>query len=471
MTRTLIITVSYSFISKNILNTDVLRTLREDPDLLIVLAVPAEKIGFFEETYGGPRLRVVGIDQSATSNDTAALFFTKCSRMLLDSHYLWYKRREWLDAQKNSVLAYARFTAETIFVKIFSGRRWMRQLFRLLFLKLVHPPQIARIFDEIRPTAIFVTDLFDGTDMLMAGEGRRRGIPIVGMVRSWDNCLSKGTLRVMPDWAIVNNETIRDELVTLHDVPAERIFVGGMPQFDEFVRGARTDRRTFFERRHADPERRLVVFAPAGNALSHTDGQLVDIFVRAMNDGKFVRPIHVHIRNHPHHPAVFDVQSSYVTNEIPGKKVDSSNSKATEITANDARHLADTLYHADVVVYVATTLGIDAVLFDKPQVIVDFDGYEDLPYLKSVRRYHDEDHMRKMISCGGVTVAKDPQELINAVNAYLNDPKLHADGRERMRKQQVYRWDGRCGSGIGEFVLSKISQEDRRSSEVSPSAR
>ena len=38
------------------------------------------------------------------------------------------------------------------------------------------------------------------------------------------------------------------------------------------------------------------------------------------------------------------------------------------------KHLGDTLYHADVVVNVASTITIEACIFDTPVVNINFDG-------------------------------------------------------------------------------------------------
>jgi CDP-glycerol glycerophosphotransferase (TagB/SpsB family) len=115
------------------------------------------------------------------------------------------------------------------------------------------------------------------------------------------------------------------------------------------------------------------------------------------------------------------------------------------------------LYNSDLVIYVATTLGIDALVFNKPQIIIDFDGFENKKYTDSVKRYHDEDHMKKMLALGGVRVVKDQEELISAINDYLEDPSIDNDGRQKMTRQQLYISDGKSGKRVGEFILELLN--------------
>ena len=144
------------------------------------------------------------------------------------------------------------------------------------------------------------------------------------------------------------------------------------------------------------------------------------------------------------------------TIEIPGTRFGEASVKNTELTPKDIQHLADSLYHSDLVIYVATSIGLDAAVFNKPQIIVSFDGWEEKAYIESVKRYHNEDHMRKLIDTGGMRVVKNADELIYWVNQYLQNPKIDDKGRGRIIKEQFWRLDGRAGKRIARFILNQI---------------
>jgi len=455
---TLFITVFHSFISKNILNTDVFRIIREQPDLYVVMLVPKNKEEFFKSVYQTSRIIIHGIDTVDLIQDKNIKRFSAFSHLLMKSHYLWYKKIERLDKNR-TIRGYVKYWFEILFTKIFGNQPRARKLYRNLFLKRISVPGIREAFDQYSPDMVFATDVFDETDVLVMREAKVRKTHLLGMVRSWDNCYSKGILRVIPDKLIVNNYELRKEAIELHDMPENRIEVTGLPQYDQFVKWKRSNREDFCRETGLDPDKRIVLFSPAGTILSDTDKDLCDIFKEAIVAGQFSKPVQIHVRNHPHHPAdvsVYDHDRDIVV-EYPGKRF-SGNLKETELTQQDSQHLGDSLYHADVVVYVATTLGLDSLIFDKPQIIIDFDGYQHKPYAKSVKRYHHEDHMKKMIACGGVNVAENADDLVRAVNAYLEDPTLDRDGRKKMVDQQLVYTDGKSGIRVGTIVVDEINK-------------
>jgi CDP-Glycerol:Poly(glycerophosphate) glycerophosphotransferase len=456
--KTLLITVFHSLISKNFLNTEAFSLLKLNPNLDIVLVVPKNKEAYFKELYECPCVRVKGFDLVDIYRRGKVRFFSIIGHLLLQSHYLWYKKVERRD-KSTSHLRFIKYYSEILFTTLFAGVKCVRSLFRLLFVKMVKVEEISTIFDEYSPDVVFSTDVFDEMDVLVNREARTRKLCIVGMVRSWDNCYSKGILRVVPNMLMVNNEEIQKEAISIQDVLKGQTRIVGLPQYDQFVTGIRSDRRTFFKKIGADPNKKLIIFSPAGAGLSDVDWQLCNI-LKCLVDEKIIQePVTFLVRNHPHHPAdlsMFKGGTNFII-ENPGMSF-GQNGKEVELTKGDSNHLADSLYHSDMVVYVATTLGNDSLLFDKPQIIIDFDGWEKREYTHSVRRYHDEDHMKKMLACGGVSIVKNKKELADAINLYLKNPQHMQEGRRRALLQQVYYTDGKSGERITQCLVDELKK-------------
>ena len=84
-------------------------------------------------------------------------------------------------------------------------------------------------------------------DYLQSAKGL--AYPTALCVWSWDHLSSKAILRAVPDRVFVWNETQRQEAVTLHGVPPERVVVTGAQCFDQwFDRQPSTDRGAFCRR-------------------------------------------------------------------------------------------------------------------------------------------------------------------------------------------------------------------------------
>ncbi len=457
-TRTIFITAFHSLISRNILETNALATIARIPHTEVVILVPNEKREFFEAQFARPGVRIEGVDYTRIQRERHIILLVRIARLFINAHYPRYRLVEKYRARR-TFRALVEYVGARAIMAIFGNRRLVRALYRRFDRAFAPRTLYAELFERYQPALLFATDVFNVGDIQLMRLARRFDVPIVGMVRSWDNCYSKGVLPVIPDQLIVNTELLKDEAVTLHDVPAAHIKVVGLPQFDLFINISRTPREAFFRSIGADPSRKLVLLAPAGAILSDTDWQVCDAILKAEEGGRFTPPIELYVRNHPHHPADLSKVAGrpHLIIVQPGQGiVGEAGSKATEFTKQDTTFLADLLYHADVVIYTATTLGIDSAVFDKSQIIVDFDGYETKPYAESVVRYHDEDHMKKLIATGGVAIAHSAEELVEHIRRYLADPALDHEGRARIVTEQLYRLDGGAGDRVGEAVCSLL---------------
>ena len=80
--KTIFVTVFHSFISKNILNTDVFKNILQTEDLRIVLLVPFNKKDFFENIYSEKNIIIEGIDREIVF-DKRERFFDRVAKLLI----------------------------------------------------------------------------------------------------------------------------------------------------------------------------------------------------------------------------------------------------------------------------------------------------------------------------------------------------------------------------------------------------
>ncbi|HBM45779.1 MAG: hypothetical protein UT05_C0002G0063 [Parcubacteria group bacterium GW2011_GWF2_38_76] len=459
MKKTIFITSFHSIISKNIFNSDVLKILSEDKNINIVIFVPSHKKELFEKYYKRDNIIFEGINLEPLINSKINTFFSRISFLLMDSHYLWYKKAERLETAKN-LRGYLKYYYEIVFTKILSGHRFVNNFYRFFDYLFTPKNFFKKYFDAYNPNMVFVTDLFDKTDSAFLREAKSNKVFSIGMVRSWDNCWSKGLMRVLPDKFIVNNEVIKDEIVSMHNADKKNIFVGGLPQFDKFLSMDLGSRKDFFEKLKIREDRRLLMFSPLGYSLSDVDWEILQIFKDAIKNGDLPENIQFLIRMHPGRP--LPLKDFTPDDHFYFDKPGIGEGKDVEFRPDDVEHLAKSLYFSEIIIWVATTLGLDAAVFNKPQIVVNFDGWEKREYINSVRRYHNENHMRKMIDCGGVKEVLDRESLIEAINKYLNNPSLDQTGRDAMVKQQLYKIDGRSGERIANFILSELEKIDKK---------
>ncbi|AKM83786.1 TPA: hypothetical protein DCZ46_00400 [Candidatus Campbellbacteria bacterium] len=452
--KVLFITSFHGIISKNILNSDVFKVLKSDNNLEIVVFVPEHKKKLFEKYYSSEKVVFEGVNPRKISQNRINVFFSRISLLLINSHYLWYKKREKINRSK-SLIIFLKYFYKITFTKFFASSKIAKKIFRFFDYLFVPKNFLAEYFDKYNPDCVFVTDVFDSTDSFFLRDAKYRKIHSVGMVRSWDNCNSKGLLRVLPDKLIVNNETIKADAEFIHLVPQNDIYVGGLPQFDKLLNEKRISRELFCNKIGADIKKKIIMFSPVGDPLSDTDWQICQILKDALNSNEIPADVQFLVRLHPGRdlPIGDFVKDNNFIFDKPGI----GEGKDVEFRPDDTNHLADSLFHSNLIIWIATTLGIDALVYDKPQIVVNFDGFENKKYIESVKRYHDEDHMKKMLDLGGMSVVNSKEELIDIINKYINDPSLNRDKRKMVIDQQFWKLDGRSGERIGQYILNEIN--------------
>ena len=127
------------------------------------------------------------------------------------------------------------------------------------------------------------------------------------------------------------------------------------------------------------------------------------------------------------------------------------------MTEENRRHLASTMQHSDVIINVASTITIEASIFDTPVVNIAFDGEAPVRWTESAERYYRFTHYQDIGKHGAVRVVGSPAALIDAVGAYLTDPSLDREGRARVVEEQCQFTDGRSAERVAGFVMEELS--------------
>lgn len=325
--------------------------------------------------------------------------------------------------------------------------------------RLVSHPAMEALFDRYQPVlAIAANPGLVFSEVPLLRTARRRGVRSMAIDPSWDNFTNKLIPVRQVDRLVVWNEIMKAQAVSLHGYDPSAVSVAGCPQFDPHFR-ARTPRAEFFARIGADPNRKLIALTTTPRSLySHHDHVLRGL-VKAMESGELPNA-QVLVRLHPRDEVdaykVF-ANTAHVIIEKPFRDtVTVADGLAIDVMPEHQKHLGDTLHYADVVVNVASTISIEACIFDTPVVNINFDGPGESPYVKSARRYYSFTHYLNITSRKAVRVATSPQELVRDVAAYLADPSLDAAGRSQVVVDQCQFTDGQSARRVVRLVLGEL---------------
>jgi CDP-glycerol glycerophosphotransferase (TagB/SpsB family) len=331
--------------------------------------------------------------------------------------------------------------------------------------RLVSHAQMEKLFDEHRPRLVIAANpglVFSEVPLLRTA--RRRGVFSMALDPSWDNFTNKLIPVRQVDRLVVWNDIMKAQAMELHGYRADAIRVAGAPQFDPHFR-ARTPREEFFRRIGADPARKLIALTTTPRSLYSHHDHVLRALVASLRGGALAGA-QILVRLHPR-----DEMSAYrefegvpdVILEKPFRDtVKVADGLAIDVMPEHQRHLGDTLCHADAVVNVASTISIEACIFDTPVVNICFDGPGESPYVKSARRYYSFTHYVNITSRGAVRVAQSPDEMVSMVARYLAEPSLDAAGRKQVVLDQCQFTDGRSAERVIQSVLDEIGAAGSR---------
>ncbi|MCL4732610.1 CDP-glycerol glycerophosphotransferase family protein [Patescibacteria group bacterium] len=325
------------------------------------------------------------------------------------------------------------------------------------------------LFDRYKPDLLFAPNMFSPEDCRLLRYAKKHGITTVTTMKSWDVPTTRGFTRVIADRILVFNEINKQQTIDIGDYPEEKIRVMGFPQFDYYVRPElRVPREDFFKNIGADPSKPLILFAIPGDFKLPTINDILIALDNAIESGKIPRDIQVLARFHPKYrsPAetlknlrhfIMDRPGTYFTDKVE-LSTDAPMSQTFQwvFTNKDIVHLVNSLLYSDIVINVESTITLDANAFNKPVIMIGYDGDQKLDYWHSVRRNYDREHFKAVLESGGVAYVQSHDELINAILRYLKEPEADKEGRRRLKERLLYKVDGRSSHRVVQYILEML---------------
>src|SRR5262245_664200 len=336
----------------NVLRTGVLaRVLESVGDARVVLVSPLVADAAFTTEFAHPRVSFELLPPHVPSG--------------LERRFLGLVQARYLEAR----------TTETIRIKLAAGHAGTALRYRALKAligralapradrgrwydvsdRFVADPGIEKLFERHQPSVVAVSTpglIFAEIPLLRAAARRR--VPTMAVDLSWDNLTNKLFPIRKVDRLVVWNSTMRREAHEFHRYPLAEIDVAGPPQFDSYFNGEpRSSRAEFFRRIGLDPARRLMTLTtiPAESYPRHD--VVVDRLLDAIRSGALTASCDLLVRVHPRD----DLRAYERYRGVPHVAVEkpfragarSGDGHAVDVTAENTRHLADTMHHSDVV--------------------------------------------------------------------------------------------------------------------------
>ncbi|PWU24682.1 MAG: hypothetical protein C5B48_05125 [Candidatus Rokuibacteriota bacterium] len=319
-----------------------------------------------------------------------------------------------------------------------------REMFRWHFSGGRHVPSalVSRMRAECE--GLVVTNLQSWNSMRFLLGARRLGLPVAGYVASWDHTVGKGVVSPHLNRYVVQNETMREDLVGYHGIDSSRVVVTGWPQADVFHRRrSRESYEQLLAQLGVDPSKPVILFAGNTPTNAPYEGNLVARLVEWLRAGAGER-LSILFRPHPRESGPHPERYAAVTGE--------AGAVLQERSYTDLDDLATLLQHVDCVVSTAGTIMLDALVNDRPSICVLFDeGAPPGEHWAGLNLVGE--HYRELAESEAFLRAGDFDQLVSYIDRSLEQPEELAQERARVVREVVGEVDGRAAERVVQAIV------------------
>jgi hypothetical protein len=338
---------------------------------------------------------------------------------------------------------------------------------RLLLAYPRSPEAFERLQSE-RPDVVVTTGPFQFEQPAIVASAKKLGISTMALVPSWDNLSTKNRLTFKYDGYLVWSEQTRQELHYFYPCTREvPVYVVGAPQFDVFFQDRfYLSREAFCQSQGLRADLPIIVYAVGSpNFLRGEPRGALDFARRVMRGD--LGNVQVIVRPHPLHDKgeLSEMFREFSPKVVLQRQVASDSQLLRSQNADHITEWVNTFKHADVVINLSSTVTVDAAIFDRPVVNLDYDPAAGAPQQQLIKDVnHTWHHFKPIAESGGLWLVNNPDEMVDAVKAYLGDPGLHREKRRWIAEYVCQYLDGRCGERMAEAVLDFAQNRLYRSS-------
>ena len=303
------------------------------------------------------------------------------------------------------------------------------------------------LFDRYKPDLVLIHSVQELTAVPVARVAQRRKVHSLGVVLSWDNLTNKGEIYARCDRLVVWNYIMQDHAQRYHGYRAEDVFVIGTPQFDFFVRYANDliSRSEFFFKMGLDEKKKLILHTTVPERIGgDEETRAIACVYEAIKTGAIKQAqllVRIYTKDDPKRYKQFESKPGLILYD-PGK--DGQNFSYKEIDKYFFMQLAAMIKYADVVINIASTTSIDAAILNRPIINLAIGRQQ---------YWYETSHYHYLVETGGVHLVHNTDDLVAAINQYLENSLLDEIGRGLIVSRIGCKIDGRAGKRLAEFVL------------------
>lgn len=293
---------------------------------------------------------------------------------------------------------------------------------------------------QYRPSLILTaTPGFNHYDAEVIALAKKNGQKTASINFSWDNLHSGSKNIRKPDYLIVWNDIIKKTAQDMHNFKESQIFVSGIIRFDHYFaqKEKELSREEFLISKGLDLNEKTILITTVTDGNYPLEKEMIKRLLEEREKGKLEGFPNIFIRLHPK-----DNLSKYeeflsrknVIVEEAGKEMKIELGTKIEMDEDDLMNLKYTLKYCDVVINYASTITLEACIFDKPIINIGFPEY----YLNA----YSFSHYKPIVDIGAIKLARSFEEMLEQINFYFKKPHSENQNRKKIVEEFIKFTDG-----------------------------
>lgn len=324
---------------------------------------------------------------------------------------------------------------------------FFKLLYKMYYATWYSEPSVEAFFDSFQPDRVVLHPVQVECLRPYNTAARRRRIPLLGIVGSWDQPTTKGPICPGLSKVAVQSENMSRELQRYHGFRQDQIAVTGWPQMDYYkTPGVLKPRDEFLAELGLSEKHRYVLMAGYSARLGAHEPSIASHLVNFLKRHELTKDLCLIIRPHPK-DGLCEKRFGHLRN--PPKVV------VLQAEWGRLDFLANLLYHGEVLLSTGGTISLDAIALDTKVINLAFDGDLDVPSAESVGELFKSEHYSAVVETRGVKLVKSYAQLEDALINYLRHPSLDQEGRQRCLREQLHPFDGLSSHRLVEFIAGR----------------
>ena len=299
-----------------------------------------------------------------------------------------------------------------------------------------------------------------------AREAKSLGLKVVAAITNYDNIVNRGFRGFMPDKVAVWSRLMADEAMSLQKIPAFRIEITGPVQFDHLFQPLPVSREEYLQSLGLDPAQKTILFAGGVNITRYFE--IYRLLLDSPAFGAASRP-NLIIRPYPHSkllssPGWQVLEKLFSQNDRVYISNPMSTSADNLLASDLKRDLAwgqdaDDLYYllkvSEVMINIFSTISLEAAICDLPVIHLGYDLYTfGHSYDMTTAFQQRQTHNRRKLRLQAARIAKDENDLLRHLGAYLQDRRLDGEARHAYALSECGYLDGKSSQRLAALLES-----------------